>query len=100
MEIVVPREHWDSLTEDQRQEVTTTLQASGALQRGDRIVAGDVELQFAPEAQIMADGPCQAACTAAYGRATRLCTLLPHPAAKAACYAGAMAVYAVCLRNC
>jgi hypothetical protein len=34
------------------------------------------------------------------GAPTRVCSLLPHPAARAACYAAAMAAYAICLRNC
>lgn len=48
----------------------------------------------------MADGPCQLACTSAYGLCSSRCGLLPHPAAKAICYAACATAYGVCLHGC
>ena len=46
------------------------------------------------------DGPCQRACTAAYGVCVRRCNFLPHPAARAVCYGGCTAAYGACLASC
>lgn len=46
------------------------------------------------------DPGCVAMCSAAYNSACAYCSVLPHPAARAACYGAAMATYAACLRGC
>lgn len=46
------------------------------------------------------DPGCVAACTAAYNSACTFCAAMLYPAARAVFYSGAMASYAVCLREC
>ena len=99
-EIRVNKEQWDGLTAAQREEIERGLKEIGALSADARIVGDDAVENFTLRNLPRGDGPCQAACTATYGQATRICSALPHPAARAVCYAAAMAAYAVCLRNC
>lgn len=99
-DIAVNKEQWDGLTAEQRAEIEKGLRDIGALSADMRIVGDSGVQNFTLQNMPMADGPCQAACTATYGQATRFCSMLPHPGARAACYAAAMGIYAVCLRNC
>ena len=99
-QIKVNQQAWDALSDQDKDAIHSELRDAGAIDDTDTIV-GDPAVEAFTEANLTAaDGPCQAACTAAYGRATRVCSVLPHPGARAVCYAAAMAAYAVCLRNC
>ena len=100
MDIKVNKEAWTGITAEDRDKIQKILKDAGAMDASDRIVGDAGTEPFTTSNLVAADGPCQAACTAAYGRATRVCSLLPHPGARAVCYAAAMAAYAVCLRNC
>jgi hypothetical protein len=100
MEILVKKDSWDALSNVDKEAIHKALREAGAIGDRDNII-GDPHTDLASVQNLVAaDGPCQAACTAAYGRATRVCSLLPHPAARAVCYGAATAAYAVCLRNC
>jgi hypothetical protein len=99
-DVRVTKDLWDGLTAAQREEIERGLKKIGALSADMKIVGDAGVDNFTTQNLPTADGPCQAACTATYGNATRFCSTLPHPGARAACYAAAMAVYAVCLRNC
>ena len=100
MDIKVNKDEWTGLNAEDREKIQQILKDAGAIDSGDRIVGDPAVESFTMGNLATADGPCQAACTAAYGRASRACSLLPHPGARAVCYAAAMAAYAVCLRNC
>jgi hypothetical protein len=98
--IEIEQDLWGGLSKADQDAIVEKLRSAGAIGETDTIV-GSTSASTSRIANLtLADGPCQAACTAAYGRATQFCSVLPHPAARAACYAAAMAAYAVCLRNC
>ena len=99
-QIKVNQRQWDALSDQDRDDIQKELKVAGAIDDNDIIVGDPAVESFAESNLTAADGPCQTACTAAYGRATRACSLIPHPAGRAVCYAAAMAAYAVCLRNC
>jgi hypothetical protein len=100
MDIKVNKDEWLALSDADKRRIEEILKGAGAMAAGDKII-GDPKVTSSTLSNLPeGDGPCQAACTAAYGRATRVCSALPHPAARAVCYAAAMAAYAVCLKNC
>lgn len=98
--IEIEEDLWGGLSKADQDAIVEKLRGAGAIGESDVIVGSASASTSRIANMTLADGPCQAACTAAYGRATRVCSLLPHPAARAACYAAAMAAYAICLRNC
>jgi hypothetical protein len=100
MDVKVNKQEWLALSDQDRKRIEEIPREAGAIGRDDKVVGDPGITTFTESNLIAADGPCQAACTAAYGRATRVCSALPHPGARALCYAAAMAAYAVCLRNC
>jgi hypothetical protein len=98
--IEIDRDLWGGLSKADQDAIVAKLREAGSIGEQD-VIVGSASANTSQIANMrMADGPCQAACTAAYGRATQYCSLLPIPAARAACYAAAMAAYAVCLRSC
>jgi hypothetical protein len=100
MDIKVNKQEWLSLSDEDRKRIEEILKEAGSIDSGDKIV-GDPGVTSFTESNLTArDGPCQAACTAVYNQASRLCSALPYPPARAVCYAAAMTAYAVCLRNC
>lgn len=98
--IRVNKQQWDALSASDKAEIERGLKEIGAIAEVAKIIGDPGVENFTLQNLPTADGPCQAACTATYGRATRICSALPHPGARAVCYAVAMAGYAVCLRNC
>jgi hypothetical protein len=104
--IPVNRKQWESLSNDQQQEIVQGLKEVGALSDDDEIIGSDdVPEQIIPDSDLIREAAsvsasCEAACNAAYAAAVARCNFLPHPAARAVCFSAAMAAYAICLRNC
>lgn len=104
--IAINRQQWESLADEEQQQVLRALREVGALNEDDEIVGSDdVPERMIPDSALIREAAsvpagCEAACNAAYAAACARCNFLPHPGLRAACYSAAMVAYAACLRNC
>ncbi len=104
-DIKVNKYQWDSVSEADKEKITSGLRASGALGATDRIVGDPGVPEFTAETLLEPQwNPlkdlCKAACDTAAAAAVAWCTANTAGVATAACIAAAEAARQVCRDRC
>jgi hypothetical protein len=97
-DVIVARQVWDPLSDDEKARITDVLRHSGALPAGDRIVSGDNQPFLRPNFHIP-NPLCKLACNAGEAAAIAACASLSGPAA-AACIVAAHTAADYCRSRC
>lgn len=101
-EIHVNRGQWESLSEEQREEIISTLKAAKDLSSEDTVVADDSVAATSDASSPTADNStaCKAACAAEAAIGAASCRKMPIAKMKWACGAVVTIKYGICMAGC